>query len=244
LYTDTLIEYELNNDGEVKAVTVINDSYTSAGEEDNRFDLGSWYRVNDSTVFFAKDGLDDDDWIVTNWDAFKDIEDTVYADISDGVIDAVAYVGEISDSDNVGVIAGNGINSDGFYYDVIVEGEKTRYNVDSNDADAEDYVKKNFVTFDLSDGDISTVGFVYDEAIGDFEVDTPSEVTKVGADYVEVDGNYYYTDSDTMVVDLDDGSSPKVVSRPSRGDEVVIYGDDKGVVEVILIINTNTTWNQ
>lgn len=227
---DDLIKYGLNSKGEIDSITAINNPATvGATDKDNdRIKLdGSWYRVSDSSVFFAQDN---GDWQTVSWNTFAKsniVGKSVNYDLDGNTVTAVVYNGEIEAAGDYGVILGSGYNTGGAYYELIVLGDTVTYNLASGDPDED------------------VVGLVYGfklNADNEITLDPDAKTTDISGEvkafsarnYINVGEAYYDLDAETSIVDVS-GTSPKVVTSVGKGKTVDLYVDEDGFVDYIII---------
>jgi hypothetical protein len=152
-----------------------------------------------------------------------------------GAVKAMYIDGVIVDINKLGVVADHGRDGGkGIFYDILIDGEKVRYNLASDVQTGHVLLPKGTtVKFSLVSGKIGSLDKV---RIGiDEQYVAKGEVEERGADYVKVNGKYYYMDEDTMIVDVVE-STKKIVRNVGRGEYIKIYTmDSKGIVDLIVI---------
>ncbi|MFA5536656.1 MAG: hypothetical protein WDA53_05740, partial [Bacillota bacterium] len=236
-----LVKYNLNSDGEIENIAnVANANSIAQGQyRSNAVEIGSgnWYTVTDSTVIIADKNATE--YVVGSWETLKKAIDAGIVTV-DGVeigrnnrLSAV-YVNQVlSSGQQIGVIAGKGTDAKGNFYDVLVGGEKVRYNTSVSSA-----AKNDIVSFTLSGGKINSItSYVYTDVVAGNYPLVQGKVVASGNDFVTVNNQLGGTptfgiDKDTVIVDITDGQTgPKVVSRVARDDYVrVLTGVKNGAI--------------
>jgi len=237
-----LVEYSLNSKGEIDSITAIesdNVKVQDTDEDNDRIKLNdSWYRVTDTTAFFVYEDEEEENWQTVSWNTFADIDldvaSDVYVDyVADGnTLSALRYPAVVKAIGDYGVILGSGYNKGGAYYELMVLGDRVIYNLASGELDE------------------NVVGLVYGftlNADNEIKLDDDAKTTDISGtveafragDYIAVNGVYYDLDAETSIVDVTDQANPEIKSSVRRGDDVVLYIDDDGFVDYILIVNND-----
>lgn len=242
---NVLVEYSLNKDGRIDSLKVSEPAtfldYDGSRARLTKGNITDWYRVNSEAGFFgynSKDGVSKYSLVATDWDVFKRVCKPNPVDIQvlmpKGAVKAMYIDGVIVDVNKLGVIADYGRDGGkGIFYDILIDGEKVRYNLAADIQDNHVRLDKGTVVkFSLVSGKIGSIEGVADS---DSALVRQGAVEERGADYVKVGGNYYYMDEDTMIVDVTE-STKKIVRNVGRGEYIKIYTmDNKGFVDLIVI---------
>jgi len=256
-YQNKLVEYKLNSKGEIDSITAITKEATveAIDKDNNRIKLlstnngtdESWFRVTDSSVFFAQD---DSDWQTVSWSTFAKAEvgEAVYY-VVDGIeLVALAYYGAVSATGDYGVILDASYNPDGAYYELIVLGDRVTYNLDTPPAPGTtewaDVVGLVY-SFDLNaDNEIALdsaiTSTVFDDVVAKVVYGTVKSFSSVGR-YIELyEEGFYDLDAETSIVDVSGmpaGNPPEVKTSVGKDKTVVLYIDEDDFVDYILIVD-------
>jgi hypothetical protein len=247
----SIVEYELNSDGELTELTFPEPEdttdYVSGNIDDDDMTIKS-YDIKSNTIVFNVEGDDEEDWEVVNSEYAVDATsgDLVFDEFD---IVAMTAVGGLGDSDTYGIVT-NVTN----YYDgsdtvqrvtALVNGEEVTYITTDEDSvdDSDDVDKVVSFTFD---------GDRLDYVSDDVTVVTGGaiEVTQVDANRirVEVEGEGLFDfadDAAVYVVEYTDSTKTEVdswtaedVSYLRDGDFVTLYlNSDDDVIVVVFDID-------
>jgi len=238
---DNLVKYTLNSKGEIDSIAKAGSATLNDMDKDNnRIKInGSYYRVTDATVFFAKDGATQD-WKTYSWSTFAKSgisNGNVSYAVDNGNVTAVAYNGVILTTGDYGVILESGYNSDGGYYKLMVLGNTVTYNLVSGDPTSS--VVGKVYNFSLNADNEIDLGTVHSATYANAKVTGFSTGNYIKFEYQGTEYTYLL-DKETSIVDIidhlaDPTKSPVIRNSVTKGKLVDIYIDTDDFVDYIVI---------
>jgi len=224
--TAYVVEYELNNDGEVTTFAAIttdtaatytfetSGDYLFYDEGDSGYDPGEErYEVTEDTVLFGWD-TDEDEWVLAELrdgnDYYTEAE-TDDAEVVAGIVEGT--YGEAGDAD-LAVFDEAAEIVDAYEVVLWVDGVDETFDTEDDDVDV-DWSYGDLVEYSLSGGKVTEiVEYDYDVVVAD------ETVSDIDGDrvYYNDDADFFDADDDTLVYYIDDSVDPDDIEAWEIGD--------------------------